>query len=55
MGSRFVSISGHLLVHSMKLARITMCVPVQDLTLPTVELYLPSSVKTTSVKLEADN
>ncbi len=55
MDSRLVSISGHLLVHSMKLARITMCVPAPDLTLPTVELYLPSSVKTTSVKLEADN
>ncbi len=33
---------------------IGRCVPAQDLTSPTLELYLPSSVKTTSVKLEAD-
>ncbi len=54
MESCLVNTSGHLLVHLMKLARLLLCVPAQELTLPTVELYLPSSVKTTSVKLEAD-
>ena len=53
MDSRLVSTSGHLLVQSMKLDPMLMCVLAQDLTSPTLELYLPSLVKTTSVKLEA--
>ena len=40
-------------MQSMKFDLIVMYVPAQDLTSPTLELYLPSSVKITSVKLEA--
>ena len=54
MDSRLVRKSGHLLMQLMKLDLMVMCVLAQDLTLTTLELYLPSSVKTTSVKLEAD-
>ena len=54
MDSRLVSTSGHLLVHMMKLDPINGYVRAQDLTSPTLELYLPSSVKTTSVKLEVN-
>ena len=42
-------------MQSMKLNPILVCVLAQDLTSPILELYLPSSVKITSVKLEADN
>ncbi len=41
-------------MQSTKLDPIIWCVPAQALTSHTLELYLPSSVKTTSVKLEAD-
>ena len=55
MDSRLVSTSGHLGMHLMKLAPIQRHVSAQDLTIPTLELDLPSSVKITSVKLEADS
>ena len=55
MDSRLVSTSGHLLMQSMKLNPTNMCVPAQDLASPTLELYHSSSVKTTSVKLQADS
>ena len=42
-------------MQSMKLNPILVCVLAQDLTSPILKLYLPSSVKITSVKLEADN
>ncbi len=54
MDSRLVSTSGHLLMHSMKLDPMPRCVLAQDLTSPTLELYLPSSVKITSMKLEVE-
>ncbi len=54
MVSCLVSTSGHLLMRSMKLNLMMRYVPAQALTSPTLALYLPSSVKTTSVKLEAD-
>ncbi len=54
MVSRLVSTSGHLLVHMMKLFPMDGDVPAHDLTSPTLELYLPSLVKTTSVKLQAN-
>ncbi len=52
MDSPLVSTSGHLPMPTMKIAQMNMCAPAQDLTSPTLELYLPSLVKTTSVKLE---
>ncbi len=54
MVSHLVSTSGHLQMQSMKLDLIFLCVPAQDLTSTTLEFYLHSSVKTTSVKLEPD-
>ncbi len=52
MVSRLVSTSGHLLMHMMKVDPMFMHVLAQDVTVATLELYLPSSVKTTFVKLE---
>ncbi len=54
MDSRLVSTSGHLLMKTMKLNLIILYFRAKDLTTTTLELYLPSSVKTTSVKLEVD-
>ncbi len=50
-GQSPLNTSGHLLMHLMRLGLVA---PAQDLTSPTLELYLYSSVKTTSVIQEAD-
>ena len=55
MDDHLVSTSGHLLVQSMKFAQLTMYVLAHVPTTPTLEFYLPSSVKTTFVKLETGN